>query len=204
VDIDTRIGQFKNMVEADPDNEMGHFSLGRAYFEAERFSDAQPCFRRVLELNPTHSKSYEFLGQVLLKLDRQTDAIDVFKNGYEVAADRGDVMPRDNIRQFLVDLGESVPTVVAADDGVSTDVATDSSASGFRCSRCGRPDQQVQKPPFKGSLGQIVHERVCQQCWKEWIGMGTKVINEMGLALADPRSQEVYDEHMKEFLQIDG
>ena len=33
--------------------------------------------------------------------------------------------------------------------------------------------------------------------------MGTKVINELGLPLANPKAQEIYDQHMKEFLMLE-
>jgi Fe-S cluster biosynthesis and repair protein YggX len=56
--------------------------------------------------------------------------------------------------------------------------------------------------PFKGPLGEAVWANVCGECWREWIGMGTKVINELGLQLSSPRGQQVYDEHMREFLQL--
>ena len=33
-DLEQRIAQFENMAQADPDNEMAHFSLGNAYLQA--------------------------------------------------------------------------------------------------------------------------------------------------------------------------
>ena len=56
--------------------------------------------------------------------------------------------------------------------------------------------------PFKGELGERVWANVCQTCWREWIGTGTMVINEMGLRLAEPEGQRVYDKHMVEFLRL--
>ena len=76
-------------------------------------------------------------------------------------------------------------------------------SSDFSCIRCGRPDQQIEKAPFKGALGEKVHANVCKGCWQEWIGMGTKVINEMGLSLASPEAQTAYDQQMVEFLGLD-
>ena len=42
---DTRIEQFKNMTEADPENELGHFSLGKAYLDAGQFDEAASSLR---------------------------------------------------------------------------------------------------------------------------------------------------------------
>ena len=56
--------------------------------------------------------------------------------------------------------------------------------------------------PFQGLLGEKVWAKVCAPCWREWIARGTRVINEMGLQLSEPRGQGIYDEHMIEFLRL--
>ena len=62
-----KIEQFKKMAEADPLNEMGHFSLGKAYVDAGLFAEAIPPLKRTLELNPTYSKAYQLLGAAQAK-----------------------------------------------------------------------------------------------------------------------------------------
>ena len=56
--------------------------------------------------------------------------------------------------------------------------------------------------PFSGELGDQIHGSVCGPCFREWIGQGTKVINELRLNLTEKSAQDVYDQHMKEFLNI--
>ena len=56
--------------------------------------------------------------------------------------------------------------------------------------------------PFSSPQGKIIHEKICHDCWKEWIHMGTKVINELRLPLSDPTAQKVFDQHMIEFLNL--
>ena len=73
---------------------------------------------------------------------------------------------------------------------------------GFSCRRCGGNGPALNERPFKGALGEEILASVCQACWKEWVGMGTKVINELRLPMFDPQAQEVYDKHMKEFLML--
>ncbi|NOT00856.1 MAG: hypothetical protein HOP29_09530 [Phycisphaerales bacterium] len=205
-DMDSRIAQFKNMAEADPDNELGHFSLGKAYIDAKRYAEAEQPLRRVLQLNPAYSKAYEMLGKALVESGRRADAVSVLEQGYAVAAERGDVMPREQIANMLAELGHAPPPIAASAGRPAAkpvDASSAASASGFRCARCGRPHGQLPKAPFKGPLGMKILAQSCSECWKEWIPTGTKVINEMGLALADPKAQELYDEYMKEFLQLD-
>lgn len=198
---DQRIEQFKAMAEADPDNELGHFSLGKAYLGAGRYGEAEPCFARVLQLNPAHSKTYQLLGQAQSELGKRDEAIKTLQRGYEVAAQCGDVMPRDAIAKLLGELGEAIPKTSAAPTVATSPDADD--GSGFRCKRCGRPSGKLPERPFKGELGEKVWAHICSDCWREWVKMGTMVINEMSLQLADPRSQDIYDQQMKEFLKLE-
>ncbi len=208
---DERIERFKHMTDADPDNELGHFSLGKAYYEAGQFTEATASFSRAVELNPILTKAYQFLGEAYDKLGKRKKAIELLTRGVTVADKQGDRMPRDKMAGLLKEWGASVPEFMA---GRSTDAPTPTplsqegdqegpADSGFGCSRCGRPGGKMEKPPFKGSLGQKVWANVCQACWREWIPMGTKVINELGLSLRDPAAQDTYDQYMNEFLQME-
>ncbi len=202
-DLDRRIAQFKNMAEADPNNELGHFSLGKAYFEAGRFADASASLARALELNPGLSKAYQLRGESLNISGNRVKAIEIFTRGVEVADEQGDHMPRDAMVKFLKELGAPIPTLRAATAaGSRAPSVGGGTAAGFRCSRCGRPNEAIDRPPFKGPLGLKIAANVCKSCWREWIGMGTKVINELGLQMNQPEAQEAYDTHMVEFLQL--
>ena len=193
-----RIERFQKMTEADPDNELGHFSLGKALAEDGQYERSLPSLQRVLELNPTYSKAYQVLADAQIKLDRRDAALETLRDGIGVADERGDKMPRDEMSAMMSALGETPPEFKK-----QAQVATvDAAGSELSCSRCGRPSQKMQKQPFKGDLGAEIQNKVCEACWREWIGVGTKVINEMGLALSNPQAQQMYDEHMIEFLQV--
>ena len=57
-----RIEQFRKMAEADPNNEIGHFSLGRELLAAEEYEPALASLRRVIEINPHISKTYQLIA----------------------------------------------------------------------------------------------------------------------------------------------
>ncbi len=200
---DPRIAQFEKMSREDPDNELGLFSLGKAYFEAGRARDAIEPLRRVIMLKPTMSKAYQFLGQALEKIGERKNAVETVTKGVTVADELGDVMPRDTMADLLRNWGAPIPSFKTSSVPTAAPGASSSAREGFRCSRCGRPGSQLPKPPFKGFLGQRVFENVCPNCWKEWIPMGTKVINELGLVLSSPAGQQAYDQYMVEFLQLE-
>jgi len=204
-DQSQRIAQFQKMASDDPNNELGHFSLGKAYLEVGRPGDAVPSLKRVIELRRSMSKAYQLLGEAYEKLGRRDQAVEITREGVKVADELGDVMPRDTMVGLLESWGETPPPLKSsfAPKSVQQAGSVGSTSAGFRCSRCGRPDSQLAKPPFKGSLGQRIFENVCASCWREWIPTGTKVINELGLALSSPAGQQAYDQYMQEFLQLE-
>lgn len=198
-----KIAQFKQMAEADPGNELGHFSLGKAYLEAGRFQEASASLEQSLTLNPKLSKAYQLLGEAYEKAGQRDESVKVLTRGSAVADELGDHMPRDAMADMLRKAGADVPSFKAVETPAAAH-AGDATASGFQCSRCGRPAGKMEKAPIKGKFGEKIFANVCQSCWQEWIPMGTKVINELGLALASPEGSEAYDQYMVEFLQLDG
>lgn len=189
-----RIAQFRKMANDDPGNELGHLSLGRELLRAGKADEAAECFRRVLEINDKFSKAYELLGESLHALGRDKDAAIVLKRGVQIAADRGDRMPREAMEKQLADMGEEVPKVEARKVEVGEGQVLDS--------RTGEPGPRLPRQPMKGVLGKVIYDNVSAPSWNEWIGMGTKVINEMRLSLSDPRAREAYDQHLVDFLNL--
>ena len=189
-----RIAQFRKMAQDDPTNEVGHLSLGRELLKAGHAEDAAESFRRTLELNDKFSKAYELLGQALRELERDDDAAVVLTRGIQVAADRGDRMPREAMENMLRDMGRPVPEVEARKVEVGEGEVLDS--------RTGESGPRLPRQPMKGVLGKVIYENVSAPTWQEWIGMGTKVINELRLPLTDPKAREVYDQHMVDFLNL--
>src|SRR5437868_946085 len=95
--LQARIAQFRKMAQDDPENELGHFRLGSLLMEDGHYEDAIQSFRRTLELSPQFSKVYQLLGSCLLKLGRQEEASRTLREGFAIADERGDNMPRDEI-----------------------------------------------------------------------------------------------------------
>jgi len=204
-DQEKRIQQFRQMAEADPENELGHFSLGKALVEAGRPKEAVGPLTRALDLNPGLSKAYQLLAEACEKAGDRPRAVEMLTRGVQVADASGDRMPRDAMAKTLTAWGAPVPAYkeTAAAVGAAAGSAQERASEGFKCSRCGRPDAQLERRPFKGPLGEKVFAHVCRSCWREWIPMGTKVINELGLSLSSPEAQQSYDQYMIEFLQLE-
>lgn len=195
-DLNARIEQFRKMAEADPENELGHFSLGRALLEAGQLDEAAKSFQKTIALNPNIGKVYQLLAEVQLRTGHRDYAIETLQTGIRTAHRRGDHMPKNEMIGMLKELGASAPEF----DAPKPDRPVGDGE--VLCNRCGRINRKLPAPPFRNPQGQLIFEKVCADCWREWIGMGTKVINELRLPLSDPQAQKVFDQHMFEFLNL--
>jgi tetratricopeptide (TPR) repeat protein len=193
--LQERIAQFRKMASDDPENELGHFRLGQLLMEAGQLNEAVQSFRRTLELSPQFSKVYQLLGSCLVQLNQRDEAIKVLQQGYRVAEERGDHLPREDMARQLGQLGASIPA--------STKPST-SSGSGFRCQRpgCmwGARARPLPAPPMKDDIGTRIQAEICAECWNDWLrNYSIKVINELRLDLSTERGQEEYDRYMRGF-----
>jgi tetratricopeptide (TPR) repeat protein len=203
--LQDRIAQFRKMAADDPENELGHYRLGQLLMEAGQHEDAIASFRRTLELSPTFSRVYEYLGSCLLKLNRRDEAVKTLTEGWKVADERGDRMPRDDMGRMLAEQGEAPPQPARVSVGVPE---VGGEPGGFRCQRpmCmwGARARQLPNPPFGDETGRRIYETVCAGCWEEWLkNYSIKVINELRLDLSTERGQDEYDRYMREFLGLD-
>jgi len=194
MEIEDRIAQWEKMTQADPENDMGWFSLGTAYRDANRPVDADKALARAIELNPRSSRAYQLRAQVLIQLLRQSDAADLLTKGYVVAAEQGDVMPQRAMGSLLEKLGRPLPQVATETKPVELGPNT------IRDRKTGQPGNRLPDPPLRGPLGKFIYDHYSAETWREWIKMGTKVINELRLDFSNDRSAQLYDDHMMEWL----
>lgn len=199
--LEERIAQFRKMASDDPDNELGHFRLGQLLMEAGKHEEAVASFRRTLELSPQFSKVFQLLGSCLIQLGRRDEAIKVLRDGYAVADERGDNIPRDEMARLLTQLGEKPPEPTRRAAGGPQ------GAGGFRCQRpgcfAGAHARQLARPPMNDDIGRKIYEQVCADCWDYWLrNLSIKVINEMRLDLSTEQGADVYDQIMRETLGI--
>src|SRR5262245_618959 len=189
-----RIEQFRKMAQDDPDNELGHFRLGQLLLEDNQPEEAARSFQRTLVLSPQFSKVYQLLAECQIKLGRRDEAVETLKEGYKIADQRGDKMPRDAMAQMMTQLGVEVPA----------EKKTGGPRTGFPCQRpgCVAVGEAVQLPgpPVPDEIGRLIYERICADCWNDWFrNYSIKVINELRLDLSTEHGQEEYDKYMRGF-----
>lgn len=196
-----RIQVFRNMVAADPENELANFSLGKLLFEAGEPAEAEPAIRKALDLNPRLSAAIQVLGGILLATDRRDEAIQVLKDGVELAHAKGEYQPRNAMQGVLREIGVTPPDPAANDSAPRADGGT--SADEASCRRCGLENPRLDRPPFNNDIGKQILENICTSCWQEWKDVSIKVINEYRLNLSSEEGSKIYDQHLKEFLGLE-
>ena len=204
-DLENRIAQFQKMANDDPDNELGHYRLGQLYMENKQFEEAVASFNRTLILSPQFSKVFQLLGNSLLSLDKKTEAITTLQKGFQIADERGDNMPRDEMARMLKELGEPVPESKKSVAPISTGAGD--AMGNMQCTRpgcmVGSKARKLPAPPLKDELGKRIFEAICADCWSECVkNYSIKVINELRLDLSSERGQAEYDKYMHEFLGL--
>ena len=182
-DLDDRIARFENMSVADPSNDMAHFSLGSAYFDAERFEEAANSFNRCIALNPDMTRAMELGGASFLKIGKVDEAKTLLEQGYVQAVSRGEKRVQDGISVLMQDAGLKLPEVEQSDTA----------------SKSGKP---LSDAPLPGEIGKWILDNIDEEQWNAWIGQGTKVIYELRLDFSREEDQKTYEDYMIEFLGI--
>lgn len=70
------------------------------------------------------------------------------------------------------------------------------------CSRCGKTAPGLDAAPLPGPVGARIREQACAACFREWLGMQVKIINEYRLSPADPEQFDFLLTQMKAFLSL--
>jgi len=98
---------FLEVLEIDPIDQVANFGLGSIYLDQERFSEALPPLRRVVENYPDYSAAYLILGKTLEKLEQKEDAAEVYRKGIATASKKGDLMPLREMQTRLNQIAQT-------------------------------------------------------------------------------------------------
>lgn len=73
-----------------------------------------------------------------------------------------------------------------------------------QCVKLGREAEGLDKPPFKGELGQKVFETVSKEAWRGWLEHSKMIINEFRLDLTSEQGQRVWMTELERFFYGEG
>ena len=101
IDYEEQIARFKEVIDLDPADVLGYFSLGNAYLDSGRKREAMETFEKAVEVDPQHSSSYLGLGLSLESLGDLEKAKKIYARGIKVAEGRGDMMTQKKMESHL-------------------------------------------------------------------------------------------------------
>ena len=68
-----------------------------------------------------------------------------------------------------------------------------------RCVKLGQELEGLDKPPFKGELGQRLYDNVSKIAWRQWLEDSTRLINEYRLDLTSPIGQKIWMDQVERY-----
>lgn len=95
------IEELEELVAGDPDDSLSRFMLGQALAKMGRWEEAIAQFRETLRLKPDYSAAFAELGKAEMKAGQMGAAEETFRQGIEVARERGDLHTAKVMEVFL-------------------------------------------------------------------------------------------------------
>jgi folate-binding protein YgfZ len=88
-----RKAMFEQVIEIDSDDLFANNGLGNCYNILQQYQLAEPYLLKAIEIKPNHTVAYQELGRTYEGLGQIEKAIETFKRGIDVAAQKGDMTP---------------------------------------------------------------------------------------------------------------
>lgn len=96
-----QIKRYKEVINYDPLDVLGYFSLGNVYLEMGSWRDAADTFEKAVSVNPEHSASYLGLSTALEKLGDRQKTLKYLNLGIGVADKCGDMLAQRKMEALL-------------------------------------------------------------------------------------------------------
>jgi Flp pilus assembly protein TadD len=97
----SRLEQFREIVDLDPDDYFSHFGYASALFDAGRYSEAAVEYREAIRLKPDYSAAFRDLGKALEKSGAHAEARQAYCQGIPIAERNGDLQTLKEMQVFL-------------------------------------------------------------------------------------------------------
>jgi Flp pilus assembly protein TadD len=104
---DSLIQKYENLLRERPDDELLHFSLGKALYDGGRFAGAEKHLRTALAVRADWMVVTMLLAQCALRRDDPAEARSLYRRALQFAIDQHHEGPEEEIRTALARLGET-------------------------------------------------------------------------------------------------
>ncbi|MGM0578445.1 MAG: Fe(2+)-trafficking protein [Myxococcota bacterium] len=73
------------------------------------------------------------------------------------------------------------------------------------CKRCDKDGPEIEaRLTFSGDFADSIRANICADCWREWMDMQIKVINEYRLHMGEASHRETLASVAAQFFRLDG
>jgi predicted Zn-dependent protease len=103
----SRLEQFRQIVDMDPDDYFSRFGYASVLFEAGRYAEAVQEFRAAIRLKADYSAAFRDLGRALEMTGAHAEAMQVYHEGIPIAERNGDLQTLKEMQVFLKRLEQS-------------------------------------------------------------------------------------------------
>jgi Fe-S cluster biosynthesis and repair protein YggX len=73
-----------------------------------------------------------------------------------------------------------------------------------QCVKLQKEAEGLDKPPFKGELGQRVFDTISKEAWRQWLEHSKMIVNEYRLDLVSPEGQRVWMDQLEKYFYGEG
>ncbi len=101
---DALIAKYEGLLKARPDDELLHFSLGKALYDAGRVPEAEAHLLAALKARPDWMVVTMLLAKIALQRNDKVAALAYYKSGLELAIAQDHEGPEAEIRAVLAQL----------------------------------------------------------------------------------------------------
>jgi Flp pilus assembly protein TadD len=98
------IAKYEGLLKSRPEDELLHFSLGKALYDAGRMAEAEVNLRVALGLKPDWMVVTMLLAKIALERDDETEARLLYQKALTLAIDQQHEGPEEEIRAALAKL----------------------------------------------------------------------------------------------------
>jgi len=105
MNTDALIAKYEGLLKDRPHDELLHFSLGKALYDAGRVPEAETHLRAALAAKPDWMVVTMLLAKIALQRDDTTGARLLYQKGLELAIAQDHEGPEEEIRAVLEKLG---------------------------------------------------------------------------------------------------
>jgi Flp pilus assembly protein TadD len=105
MNADALIAKYEGLLQARPDDELLHFSLGKALYDAGRIPEATTHLQAALKARPDWMVVTMLLAKIALQQNDKAAARALYEKGLELAIAQEHEGPEEEIRAVLTKLG---------------------------------------------------------------------------------------------------